>query len=51
MSAISAAFIAGRTERKLAQVAAAVEAQGGRAIPIMADATSEDRKVSMWRMC
>ncbi len=36
-------FIAGRTERKLAQAAATIEAQGGRAIPIMADATSEDQ--------
>ncbi|WP_321162847.1 SDR family NAD(P)-dependent oxidoreductase [Methylohalobius crimeensis] len=36
-------FIAGRTERKLRQVAATIESGGGRAIPVVADATVEDQ--------
>ncbi len=36
-------FIVGRTKEKLAKVAAAIEAQGGRVNPIVADATREDQ--------
>jgi NAD(P)-dependent dehydrogenase (short-subunit alcohol dehydrogenase family) len=35
-------FIVGRTEAKLAKVAAGIKAQGGQAIPIVADATRVD---------
>lgn len=41
-------FIVGRTEAKLARVAAAIEAWGGRAIPLVADAAREDQVRSLF---